>query len=82
MDCLVKKTKKSLQKHKAKTVLLGGGVTANRLLRKKIEDLNVKTYLPIPQLCGDNAAMIGIASLLNIKEANAYDFPHYTHKTL
>lgn len=61
---LVNKTIKALDKKKYKTVILGGGVAANSLLRDRII-LEVKakypkiiTYLPPLELTGDNAAML------------------------
>jgi N6-L-threonylcarbamoyladenine synthase len=66
-EVLITKTLKATQKFKAKSILLGGGVSANQSLRKefeiKIETLNLKIPLFIPQkwLCTDNAAMIAAA---------------------
>jgi len=44
-------------------LVLAGGVSANRDLRRAMEEAcrkeNVSLYLPRPDLCGDNAAMIG-----------------------
>ena len=46
----------------AKTLCLAGGVAANGLLRRLVEQgaskLGIRVYLPDPALCGDNAAMI------------------------
>ena len=45
------------------TVVLAGGVSANRELRRRMtsrcEDLGYRLYMPPLSLCGDNAAMIG-----------------------
>ena len=46
----------------ARTLCLAGGVAANGLLRKLVEEgaakQGIRVYLPDPALCGDNAAMI------------------------
>ncbi len=46
----------------ARTLVLGGGVAANRSLRSRVTDLAAaddrRAYLPGPALCTDNAAMI------------------------
>ena len=75
IDVLIKKTIKSAQEYKAKTIILGGGVAANQELRKqfgyKIKTINPKLKFLIPSkiLCTDNAAMIGIAGYFNQKKA-------------
>ncbi len=58
--------KKSLEKHQTTHLFFGGGVSANKELRKRIRKIckeeNVKLLLPYSKkLCGDNAAMIGVA---------------------
>lgn len=41
---------------------IGGGVAANRLLRERAAALGVPVHVPPPELCTDNAAMIGSAA--------------------
>jgi N6-L-threonylcarbamoyladenine synthase len=41
---------------------IGGGVAANRLLRERAAQLGVPVHIPPPELCTDNAAMIGSAA--------------------
>ena len=41
---------------------IGGGVAANRLLRERASALGVPVHVPPPELCTDNAAMIGSAA--------------------
>jgi N6-L-threonylcarbamoyladenine synthase len=41
---------------------IGGGVAANRLLRERAAQLGVPVKIPPPELCTDNAAMIGSAA--------------------
>jgi N6-L-threonylcarbamoyladenine synthase len=41
---------------------IGGGVAANRVLRERAAALGVPVHVPPPELCTDNAAMIGSAA--------------------
>ena len=74
IDVLVFKTIKAAQKYKTKSILLGGGVAANQILKEtfelKIENLKLKIPLFVPEkrLCTDNAAMIATAAFFNYKE--------------
>ena len=78
VDVLVSKTKKALQKYNAKTLIIGGGVVANKQIRQEFTKLaekqNVKLMLPENSLSTDNAIMIGIAgyfrSISNKKTRN------------
>jgi len=74
VEVLVKKTIKAAKDYKAKTVLLGGGVAANSLLRHRLfsavarEILNSKFLIPDSSLCGDNALMIALAAYFSGKK--------------
>ena len=74
IDVLVGKTIKAAQKIKAKTVLLAGGVAANKKLRESLkaaaEGNGFKFSVPEFKLCTDNAAMIGLAAAQIIKKKN------------
>ena len=65
IEVLTKKTLKAAQKYKAKSIIVGGGVSANAHLRKTLEkmgaDANIKIVFPTKALTTDNAIMIGIA---------------------
>lgn len=68
IDVLIAKTIKAAGKFKPKTILLAGGVSANKELRKQL-DKSLKKFMPntayrIPDisLTGDNAAMIAAAA--------------------
>lgn len=72
IDDVIKKTKYYLDFYNLDSLIIGGGVCANRFLRKRLMGL-AKTIL-IPQIiyCGDNAAMIGIYAyhlILNNKKS-------------
>lgn len=68
IECLVHKTKKAMEKYGAKTLIVAGGVAANKYLRnemKKAVGKKVKLLFPTQELSGDNSLMIGIAGYLN-----------------
>ncbi len=68
IDVLVSKTIKAAEKYKAKTVILGGGVAANKELRRQLkkavkENLPDSRFMvPEPKFTTDNAAMVGAAA--------------------
>jgi N6-L-threonylcarbamoyladenine synthase len=63
IDQLVGKTIAAAEKHGATAILLGGGVSANKLLRYVMKSkAAVPVYWPPLWLCTDNAAMIGAAA--------------------
>ncbi|MFH0846160.1 MAG: tRNA (adenosine(37)-N6)-threonylcarbamoyltransferase complex transferase subunit TsaD [Patescibacteria group bacterium] len=67
-EVLVKKTLKAVEKFKAKTLILGGGVSANNYLRQNFQELeneNLKVFVPPASSSTDNAVMIGVASYFN-----------------
>jgi len=68
IDVLIHKTKKAIEKFNVKTLIVGGGVSANNHLRNNLKTLakNLKINLHIPdkKLATDNAIMIGIAGYL------------------
>ena len=67
IDVLVGKTLKAVEKYQPKTVILGGGVAANKKLRETLT-VTIQQHAkisniqyPISNYCMDNAAMIAIA---------------------
>lgn len=56
-------TEKAMVDYGYNKLVLAGGVSANSVLRKEVEELckkhNWKLYLPELSLCGDNASMVG-----------------------
>ena len=70
-DVIISKTKKALEQTDAKTLLVGGGVIANKRIRKSLGHLvakwGVTPHLPEPWLTGDNATMIAIAAYFRSK---------------
>ena len=62
VDTLVEKSLRALRKHKFKTVVVGGGVSANSRLREKLSSAvkkeGARVVFPSMALCQDNGAMI------------------------
>lgn len=60
---LVAPVARAAREHDAASVLLAGGVAANRLLRERLAAaIDVPLFCPPPVYCTDNAAMIGAAA--------------------
>ncbi len=64
-DVLVKKTEKALRTYKVKTLVVGGGVSANTYIKKHLEILakkeKVKILVSSKSLATDNAVMTAVA---------------------
>ncbi|MCX6720213.1 MAG: tRNA (adenosine(37)-N6)-threonylcarbamoyltransferase complex transferase subunit TsaD [Candidatus Staskawiczbacteria bacterium] len=73
IDVLIKKTIKAIKDYKAKSLILGGGVSANQELRKQFknkleEELpHVELIVPKPALSTDNGLMVAVAGYFNKK---------------
>lgn len=71
IDVLVSKTIKAVKNFGAKTLILGGGVSANQEIRKqfktkiKKDKLKIIFLAPDKNLCTDNAAMVALAAYYN-----------------
>ena len=86
-EILYKKTKiafEQFEKHKTlkkKVFVVAGGVAANKKIRLMLLNLckekNYESIFPPIELCGDNAAMIGIVGLekFKLKQFNDLDYP-------
>ena len=67
-EILVENTIKAIKQTGIKTLVLGGGVSANSYIRNeflKLEKEGIKVYTPDIKLCTDNAAMIASAGYYN-----------------
>ena len=62
---LINQLKKGIKKYKPITIGVSGGVSANKLLRKRICEIfpQDKVFIPHISLTGDNATMIALAGL-------------------
>jgi len=81
IDVLIDKTFKAVEKYKAKTIILSGGVAANTELRKQFEvqssrlrqgfggqaKFKIQFLVPTKNLCMDNGTMIAMAGYLAAK---------------
>lgn len=69
-EVLVKKTMRAVSEFKAKTILLSGGVAANKHLRDNLlssaSKAKVNFYVAEQKYNTDNAAMIGAAAYINL----------------
>jgi N6-L-threonylcarbamoyladenine synthase len=66
VDVLTAKTLRAVQEFRAKSVSLSGGVSANKNLRRSLQNLcqshNLQFFAPSFSLSTDNAEMIGLAA--------------------
>jgi N6-L-threonylcarbamoyladenine synthase len=73
VEALIARVERALDKEPDARLAIGGGVAANRLLRERARGLGVPVHVPPPELCTDNAAMIGSAA----RWVEAIAFPDY-----
>lgn len=63
VDCLTTNFLKAAEDYNVNKLVIAGGVSANSLLRRTLQDECAKRgyefYMPDKSLCGDNAAMVG-----------------------
>lgn len=73
VEVLVTKTGRAVEVFSPKSVILAGGVAANKLLREQLAVASgqwlVKLFVPELKYCTDNAAMIAAAALMRPVEA-------------
>ncbi len=70
VEVLVSKTKRALKEYKAKTLIVGGGVSANDFLQETMRasvDKDINVHFPTKKLSGDNGLMIAIAGYFQSK---------------
>lgn len=74
VETLIYKTKKAIEKYNIKTLIVAGGVSANKYLKKEIKKLTNKKQVllyPDSKLSTDNSIMIGIVGYFKyIKNPN------------
>ena len=75
VDQMVARTVEAVAQYRVRGVVLGGGVSANSLLRSEIERRSpVPVVIPRPELCTDNGAMIGAAAWFHLREGPRYEW--------
>jgi N6-L-threonylcarbamoyladenine synthase len=77
IDMLLKKLEKASFNTGINKIAIAGGVSANSELRRRMEDQAVKNnwnlYIPKPEYCTDNAAMIAMAAHFKYLEGQYAD---------
>jgi N6-L-threonylcarbamoyladenine synthase len=74
IDVLTKKTIKAAMDYKVKTIILGGGVSANKELKKQFSEKtkkllqNITLLVPDSKYCTDNGLMIAITGYYKAKQ--------------
>lgn len=73
IEVLATKTIAAAKDQKVATIVLGGGVSANQRLRETMKEMcnreNLDLYIPQPQFCTDNGAMIAMAGYMHYTSA-------------
>ncbi len=77
VDCLVENTEKAAKDLGYNKIVLAGGVSANSVLRKRMEELCAKRkwelYYPELKYCGDNGAMVAAQGYFEYLSGNTAD---------
>jgi len=79
VEVLVAKLLKAAETARLETIAVAGGVAANPHLRARLtaaaDAAGLTLWLPSPAMCGDNAAMVGMAALHHLRrgEHSRYD---------
>ena len=78
VEILISKTMKAMEIYHPKSVLMAGGVAANKQLREGLRAAvegveGTKFFCPELKYCGDNAAMVGAAAIMAPKEVKITD---------
>lgn len=77
VEAVAKKLSAALDRYPGHDLCMAGGVAANSHLRKRLmqvaRDHGVRLFIPTPDLCGDNAAMIGAQAYFEYQIGNFAD---------
>lgn len=67
VEVLLSKTRQAVEKYNPKTLIVGGGVIANKKIRESFEEIftNLDLRIPEKELTTDNATMIAMAGYLS-----------------
>lgn len=62
IDTLIAKAKRAVNEYQVKSIVIAGGVAANKLLRQELacimEPMGIRVFYPRPLFCTDNGAMV------------------------
>lgn len=67
VDTLFIKCRRALEQTGRKTLVIAGGVGANKRLRTRLQDLDAEVFFPRNEFCTDNGAMIAYAGALRLQ---------------
>jgi len=71
IEVLISKTLKATEKHKAGSIILGGGVSANKklqkLIKKECKNRKINCFFPKNTYTCDNASMIALTAVISKK---------------
>ena len=75
VDTLVIKCRRALRESGSRTLVIAGGVSANRRLRRRMQRMveaeSAQVFFPRPEFCTDNGAMIAYAGALRLQAGQA-----------
>lgn len=77
VDTLSIKCRRALEQTGQRRLIIAGGVSANRLLREKmqvmVDELGARVFYPRMEFCTDNGAMIACAGAFRLKAGHTQD---------
>jgi len=83
VEVLVKKTTDAAIEHNVKSIVVAGGVSANKRLREKLkqeaEKRKINVVFPPLYLCTDNAAMVAYTGYLRYKKGKTVGYEFQPH---
>ena len=81
VDVLAAKVVKAMKQEKMKTLVVAGGVSANKQLRNRLvyetRKRSMRVFFPPIKLCTDNGAMIATAGLERLKHMSSEEINHH-----
>ncbi|MFH1143271.1 MAG: tRNA (adenosine(37)-N6)-threonylcarbamoyltransferase complex transferase subunit TsaD, partial [Candidatus Eisenbacteria bacterium] len=79
VEVIARKLVKAAEVSGVRRIAISGGVAANPRLRERLREIagaeGIVLWLPSPSICGDNAAMVGMAAIHHLRrgERSRYD---------
>ena len=79
VDALLSNLDRTVQLHRPRSLILCGGVARNSQLRSEFQHLakkrNLDSFIPMPEFCSDNAAMVAGLGLEKFKSGGEFPLP-------